>query len=60
MEYSESALRAKLLAGFRGGPMFQNPEPPPKLRFVDGLPPEVKAKSGHMPFKKSTPGKIAA
>lgn len=39
----EAANKARVLAGMKGGNLFQNPVSLPPLQFADGLQPEVKA-----------------
>jgi len=43
-EFNEETQRAKVKAGFKGGPFNRNPILHPKMSFVDGWPGEVKAK----------------
>ena len=40
---SEEALRAKVAAGMKGGPFYTQPMVPEAIKFVDGVPAEVKA-----------------
>jgi len=42
--YNEETQRAKVVAGFRGGPFNRNPILHPPMTFVDAVPAEVKAK----------------
>ena len=47
-EFNEEKQRAKVAAGFKGGPFFQKPILAPSMSFVDGVPAEVKATSGQV------------
>jgi len=40
---NEEANRSRVLAGLKGGNLFQNPVMLPPLTFGDGIQPEVKA-----------------
>lgn len=51
---TDAAQQAKILAGFKGGPMFKNMVTFPSLHFVDAVPAEIKAKSGHKPVTIGT------
>lgn len=42
-ELNEEANKARVLAGLKGGDLFQNPVSLPPLQFADGVKPEVKA-----------------
>jgi hypothetical protein len=52
-EFNEEAQRAKVKAGFKGGPFNKSPILHPKMTFVDGWPGEVKAK---LDFAKTISG----
>ena len=43
-EFNEKTNVARVLAGMRGGPFFNNPVLAPARTFVDGWPPETTAK----------------
>lgn len=43
-EYSAEALRSKVMAGYKGGSMFQDMAASPAKRFVDGVDPLVAKK----------------
>ena len=54
-EYNEETQRAKVGAGFKGGPMFKSPIEHPAMQIVDGVPAEVKAKQFFGPIQQGTP-----
>lgn len=39
-DFNEDTQRAKVAAGFKGGPMFNNPNLAPSVEFVEGHPGE--------------------
>lgn len=41
-ELNEEANKTRVLAGLKGGNLFQNPVTLPPLQFADGIQPEVK------------------
>lgn len=43
-EFNEQTQRAKVAAGYKGGPFYKSPMQHPKMTFVDAVPPEVRAK----------------
>lgn len=43
-EFNEDVQRAKVVAGFKGGPMFNSPVLCPLRTFVQGWPEEVRQK----------------
>ena len=54
--FSEAKQLARVKAGYKGGPFFQNPiTHNGKMSFVKGWPSEVTAKSKMTPFSKMTP-----
>lgn len=42
--FDENTQRAKITAGYKGGPFFQRPMLHPSMSIVDAVPPEVSAK----------------
>lgn len=42
--FNEETQRAKVKAGFKGGPFMNSPSLTPSLTFIDAVEPEVKAK----------------
>lgn len=45
--FDENAQRAKVGAGFKGGPFNKSPITHPPMNFVQGIPGEVLAKQQH-------------
>lgn len=43
-KFTEDSQRMKVAKGFKGGPFNQPRKATPNLRFVDGVPSEVKSK----------------
>jgi len=41
-EFNEETQRAKVAAGFKGGPFFQKPNLAPSMTFAEGVPEEVR------------------
>lgn len=54
--FNEETQRAKVAAGFKGGPFNKNPMTHPPMSFVDAVPQEVKQKSFFGGIKQGTPG----
>ena len=53
--YNEETQRAKVGAGFKGGPFNKNPMVHPAMSIVDAVPPEVKQKEFFSGIKQGTP-----
>lgn len=54
MAYSEATQRAKVAAGWKGGPFYKNPILHPAMSFVDAVQPEVKATEHHTGIMKQS------
>lgn len=54
-EFNEQTQRAKVGAGFKGGPFFKNPIEHPAMSIVDAVPKEVKERSFFTGIKQGTP-----
>lgn len=54
-EFNEETQRAKVAAGFKGGPFFKSPMTHPAMSIVDAVPAEVKQKSFFSGIKQSAP-----
>lgn len=53
--FNELKQKAKVGAGFKGGPMFEKPITHPNMTFVDGYPPEVNEKMQGSKITQGTP-----
>lgn len=54
-EFDDDRQRAKVAAGFKGGPFFMNPVEVPARHFEDGVPDSVKQVIGNV---KITEGSV--
>lgn len=54
--FNEETQRAKVAAGFKGGPFYKSLMTHPPMNIVDGVPQEVKQKSFFTGITQGTPG----